>query len=206
MKLFYSPGACSLGIHVLLEEIGAPFEAVRVSVRDGQHKTPEYLAMNPKAKVPMIMRDTGRVLTELPAIAYYLNSMHPEAKLLPSDPEAAADVMEIVEYVVATVHMQGFTRWARPGNFVFDETDHPKVQARGLEIFSDGLAWLDARIAGHDFAVGGSFTVADAVLVFIEVWAGRANVALPANLAAHFNRMKARPAVIRAFTAEGLAL
>ncbi len=206
MKLFYSPGACSLGIHVLLEEIGAPFEAVRTAVRDGEHKTAAYLAMNPKAKVPTLMRDNGRVLTELPAIAYYLAALHPEAGVLPADPDAAADAMEIVEYIVATVHMQGFTRWARPGNFVFDEADYPKAQARGLEIFATGLEWLDAKLVGREFAAGGIFSVADAALVFIELWAGRANMALPANLAAHFARMKARPAVQRAFAAEGLSL
>lgn len=207
MKLFYSPGACSLGIHVILEEIGAPFEAVRTMIREGANRTPEYLAMNPKGKVPLLLRDTGRPLTELPAIAVYLARIAPQAHLLPDDPELAADVMEIVEYIAATVHMQGFTRWARPGNFAPDEALHPAVQARGLEIFQDGLAWLEARLGGRDFAVGDRFSIADAAMVFIEFWAAeRARLTLPPHLAGHFTRMKARPAVQRAFATEGLAL
>jgi glutathione S-transferase len=206
MKLFYSPAACSLGIHVLLEEIGAPFEAVRTVLSEGAHKTPEYLAINPKAKVPVIIRDNGRVLTELPAIAQYLARIHPEANLMPSDPDLAADALEILEYIVATVHMQGFTRWARPGNFAPNEADFPAVKARGLEIYQDGLKLLDGRLAGREFAVGAHFTVADAALIFVENWAGRAGVTLPENLSAHFARMKARPAVQRAFATEGLPL
>lgn len=207
MKLFYSPGACSLGIHVLLEEIGAPFEAVRTVIREGANRTPEYLALNPKGKVPLLLRDNGRPLTEFPAIALYLAQTHTTAHLLPADPELAADVMEIVEYCAATVHMQGFTRWARPGNFAPDEALHPTVQARGLEIFQDGLAWLDARLDGHDFAVGDSFTVADCAMVYIEFWgAERAKLSLPSRLAAHYARMKARLPVQRAFATEGLPL
>ena len=203
MKLFYSPGACSLGIHILLEEIGQPFEAIRTVVGEGQHKTPEYLAMNPKAKVPVLVRDNGRPLTELPAIAYYLAGQFPQANLLPSDPDLAADAMEMVEYIVATIHMQGFTRWARPGNFVFDEADHEKVKARGVEIFLDGLKLLDGKI-GDEFAVGNHFTVADAALVFVARWADRAGVARPARIDAHLARMRKRPSVARAYATEGL--
>jgi len=206
MKLYYSPGACSLGIHILLEEIGVPFEAIRTVVSDGAAKTPEYLAMNPKAKVPVLIRDNGRVLTELPAIAYYLAATYPEAKLLPADADLAADAMEIVEFLVASVHMQGFARWARPRNFVFDEADVPTVQARGVEIFLEGLNLLDPKLAGREFAVGDHFTVADAALVFIARWAGRADATLPPNVAAHLERMKLRPAVQRAFVTEGLPL
>ena len=204
MKLYYSPGACSLCVHILLEEIGKPFELVRTPVAEGAAKTPEYLALNPKAKVPLLIRDSGRPLTEVPAISYYLAGLNPQAKLLPADAELAADAMEMVEYIASYVHMQGFTRWARPGNFVFAEADHERVKARGIEIFLEGLNLLDGKIAGREFAVGDHFTVADAALVFVSRWADRAGVARPANIDAHLARMKQRPSVKRAYATEGL--
>ena len=83
MKLMYSPGACSIGIHVLLEEIGKPYEAQLVNLREGAQFKPEFTAVNPKSKVPTVVRDDGSVLTEYPAIAYWLARTNP-------DEEAAA--------------------------------------------------------------------------------------------------------------------
>ena len=206
MKLYYSPGACSLGIHVLLEEIGAPFELMLLNVRDGSNRKPEFLALNPKAKVPTLVTGDGRVLTEFPAIAVWLAHTHPKAELLETDPDTESLALEVMDYIVATVHMQGFTRIARPGNFTPTEADHAKVQARGREIYAEGMALLDRRLQGRDYVAGDRFSVADAALVFVENWAARAAYVLPANLAAHFARMKARQAVQRAFASEGLSL
>ena len=72
MKLYYMPGACSIGIHVLLEEIGKPYEAQLVNLREGGQFKPEFTAVNPKSKVPTLVRDDGSVLTEYPAIAWWL--------------------------------------------------------------------------------------------------------------------------------------
>ncbi len=206
MKLYYSPGACSLGIHVLLEEIGKPFEPVLTSVRDGSNRKPEFLALNPKAKVPTLQRDDGGVLTEFPAIAVYLARTNPALHLLPSDPTVESHAFEIMDYIVATVHMQGFTRIARPGNFTPNEADHDAVKARGREVFATGMDLLDKGLEGREFAAGDSFTVADAALIFVENWSPRADYTLPPNLAGHFARMKGRAAVQRAFAKEGLAL
>ena len=77
MKLYYAPGACSLGIHVLLEEIGKPYEAAPVNLREGAQYKPDFVAINPKSKVPTLERDDGSVLTEFPAIAYWLAAHQP---------------------------------------------------------------------------------------------------------------------------------
>ncbi len=87
MKLFYAPGACSLGIHVLLEEIGKPYETAVVKFAEGAQYKPDFTAINPKSKVPTLVRDDGSVLTEFPAIAYWLARTNPQAKLLPDDPD-----------------------------------------------------------------------------------------------------------------------
>lgn len=206
MKLFYSPGACSLGIHVILEEAGAAFEPVLCSVRDGSNRKPEFLAMNPKAKVPTLLRDNGHVLTEYPAIAVYIARTHPSANLLPANADAEAEALEAMDYIVATVHMQGFTRIARPANFTPNEADIEAVKARGREIYAAGMDLLETRMDGREFVAGDAFSVADATLLYVENWAPRADYALKPNLAAHLARMKARLSVQRAFASEGLTL
>jgi glutathione S-transferase len=205
MKLLYAPGACSLGIHLLLEEIGKPYEAERVNLQGGAQYQEPFTAVNPKSKVPTLVRDDGSVLTEFPAIAYWLARTNPEARLLPDDIDAQARVLEAMDYVVSTMHMQGFTRIFRPGNFAPNAVDEEAVKARGREIFEKGLALMDKALAGKDYLVG-AFSIADAALFYVEFWgAARLKLALPANCAAHYQRMLARPAVQRMLQQEGLA-
>ncbi len=138
MKLYLTPGACSIGIHVLLEEIGKPYETELVKLTDGEQYKPGYVAVTPKSKVPALHRDDGGVLTEYGAIATWLARTNPDAKLLPHDPDAEALAVEAMDYAVATVHMQGFTRFARPANFSPDEAQKAAVQTRGREIYTQG--------------------------------------------------------------------
>ncbi len=205
MKLYYSPGACSIGIHVLLEEIGKPYEAEKVALRDGAQHSSDYKAVNPKSKVPALLRDDGSTLTELPAIAFWLARTNPQSHLLPEDIEGQARVLEAMDYVVATIHMQGFSRMFRAANFAPNEADHPAVKARGREIIDNAFAVMDRALAGRDY-LAGAFSIADAALFFVEYWGGDLfKLDLPPNVAAHLARMKARPAVQRVLKAEGLA-
>jgi glutathione S-transferase len=205
MKLYYAPGACSLGIHVLLEEIGKPFEGIRVNLREREQYQPGFVSINPKSKVPTLVKDDGSVLTEFPAIAYYLARSNPGKHLLPEDAETASRAFEAMDYAVATLHMQGFARMFRPENFSPDPKDHDKVKARGREIFEKGLLLLDKGFGGREY-IAGRFSIADAALFYVEFWAaGRMNMTLPPHCAAHYARMQARPAVQRAMKQEGLA-
>jgi glutathione S-transferase len=204
MKLLYSPGACSLGIHVLLEEIGKPYQAEAVNLREGAQFKPEFTSINPKSKVPTLVRDDGSVLTEFPAIAYWLARNNPDKKLLPDDADAQARVLEAMDYAVATLHMQGFSRLFRPANYAPNPADEDKVKERGKEIIEKGLALIDKALAGKDY-IAGTFSVADAALFYVEFWAAaRMNMTLPRNCAAHYKRMLGRPAVQKALQAEGL--
>jgi glutathione S-transferase len=205
MKLYYSPGACSLGIHVLLEEIGKPYEVERVDLQKGQQYETGFTSINPKSKVPTLKRDDGSVLTEFPAIATWLARTNSGKALLPSDAEGEARALEAMDYVVSTMHMQGFSRMFRPMNFAPSEADHEKVKARGREIFEKGLNLMSQALEGKEY-VAGKFSVADAALFYVEFWAaGRMKMPLPKNCAAHYERMKSRPAVKRALEQEGLA-
>ena len=204
MKLMYSPGACSIGIHVLLEEIAKPYEAQLVNLREGGQYKPEFTSVNPKSKVPTLVRDDGSVLTEYPAIAYWLARTNPDKKLLPDDVDAQARALEAMDYAVATVHMQGFGRLFRASNFTPNAEDEDKVKERGKELAEKGFTVLDKALAGKDY-VAGSFSIADSALFYVEFWGGkRMNMKLPPNCEAHLNRMLSRPAVQRVLQQEGL--
>jgi glutathione S-transferase len=204
MKLFYAPGACSIGIHVLLEEIGKPYEAVAVNLREGEQYKPGFTAVNPKSKVPTLQRDDGSVLTEFPAIAYWLAKTNPYANLLPDDIDLQAQALEITDYAVSTIHMQGFARQFRSSNFTPNPADEDAVKARGKELAEKGFATLEKTLAGKEYALG-KFSIADSAVFYVEFWSKRVGMTLPANCAAHLDRMLARPAVQRVMTQEGLA-
>ena len=204
MKLLYAPGACSLGIHLLLEEIGKPYEAELVNLREGAQFQPGFTTVNPKSKVPTLIRDDGSVLTEFPAIAFWLARTNPQAKLLPDDLESQVRALEAMDYVVSTIHMRGFTLMFRPDVLSPAPEGAEAAKARGREIFTNGLAVMNQALAGKDYVVG-SYSIADAALFYVEFWgATRAKLTLPANCAAHYARMLARPAVARMMAAEGL--
>jgi glutathione S-transferase len=205
MKLYYAPGACPIGIHVLLEEIGKPYELEAVNLREGAQYQPPFTQISPKSKVPALQRDDGSILTEFPVIATYLAKTNPQAKLIPSDLETEIRGYEAMEYAVGTMHGQGFARIFRPGNFGPPEQEEA-IKARGREIVEKGFAILDKALAGKDYLGGKELSAADSALFYVEFWAaGRLGMTLPPNCAAHYQRMKARPAVQRAMQQEGVA-
>nr|WP_294560571.1 glutathione S-transferase N-terminal domain-containing protein [uncultured Rhodopila sp.] len=204
MKLFYAPGACSIGIHILLEEIGLPYESERVNLQQGEQYKPAYTGVNPKSKVPALVRDDGSVLTEYPAIAYWLARTNPSAGLLPEDIDQQTRVLELTDYTVATIHMQGFARQFRPANFTPSAADEETVKARGKEIAEKGFALLDKALAGKDYAVG-AFSFADTAIFYVSFWTKRVGIVLPPAVASHYERMTARPSVQRVLQQEGLA-
>lgn len=178
MKLYMTPGSCSTGIHILLEEIDRPFEAYIVNLPAGDHTKPDYLALNPKATIPTLVRNDGSVLTEFQAIAWWLARSAPKSKLLPDDAEGEARVIETMAYVVGTIHGQGFARIFTTDTFSSNPDEHAAVKARGQEI-------------------------ADAVLFYVEFWADNLKIALPPHCQAHYQRMLARPVVQRVLREEG---
>lgn len=204
MKLYYAPGVCSLGIHILLEEIGKPYDLAKLDMRAGETAKPPFIELNPKGKVPTLQRDDGSIVTEYPVVAHYLAKTNPDSGLLPSDPEAELRAAEAMDYCVATIHMQGFGRLFRPGNFSPNEADHDAVKARGRELVEKGYGLLDRQLAGKDW-IAGPYSLADSAVFYVSYWgAKRLGMQLPPNLARHFERMLARPAVQRMLQQEEL--
>ncbi|MGP8026535.1 MAG: glutathione S-transferase family protein, partial [Acidocella sp.] len=133
-----------------------------------------------------------------------LAKMHPELGLVPEDVEGEARTLELLDYIVGTVHMRGFTRIFRPSLFTPTNADEPAVLQTGRDIVVDGFKLLSHALGAKAYLMG-DYSIADAALFFLEIWAGRIGLPMPANLTAHFERMCARPAVQRALAAEGLA-
>ena len=205
MKLFYAPNACSMGIHLLLEEIGEPYELEKVDFASGAQYQAPFVTINPKSKVPVLQRDDGSYLTEFPAIAFYLARAKPAAGLLPPGAEAEARALELLDYLIATVHMRGFTRIFRPAQFAPGAADEEWVKQAGRDVIVKGFELLAPVLGEQDYMLG-TFSIVEAALFFLEYWARkRAKISLPKNCEAHLDRLLARPATIRILQAEGLA-
>jgi glutathione S-transferase len=201
MKLFMAPGSCTTGIHILLEELGLPFEAWIISIPAGDNMKDDYIALNPKGSIPTLVLDDGQTLTDYIAISYWLSRCYPRSKLMPEDALAAARVMEILAYVVGSVHGQGFARLFNADSFGVDCGGLELIRQQGRSIVDKGLAILDRQIA-QPYAVG-DFSIADPALFYIEFWADKLGIVLPSGLAAHYALMRKRPIVQQVLHEEG---
>ena len=202
MKLYMTPGSCSTGIHILLEELDLVFEAHLVNLMAGNHTTPEYLAINPKATIPTLVRNDGSALTEFQAIAYWLARNYPKAKLLPGDPDGDAHVIELMDYVVGTIHGQGFARIFTTDKFTANAADIEAVKAQGIDIVNRAFTVVNASLPPQGYAAG-AFSIADAALFYVEFWADKTGVPLPEQCLNHYRLMLTRPAVRRVLMEEG---
>ena len=202
MKFYMTPGSCTTGIHILLEEIGLVFEAYLVNLMAGDQQKEDYLALNPKGTIPTLVRKDGTALTEFQSIAWWLAKTYPKRKLLPETLEEEVRVLEMMNYAVNTIHGQGFTRIFTTEKYTPNPADYEAVKAQGLEIVNKAFAIVNDLLAGHDF-VASHFTIADAALFYVEFWANRIEITLPELCQSHYQRMLKRPAVKQVLMEEG---
>ncbi len=148
MKFYMTPGSCSTSIHIILEELDQVFEVYIVNLPAGDHFKPDYVAINPKSTIPALVRKNGSTLTEVPAIAYWLARTHPRAKLWPEAPDNEARALEVIAYVVDTIHGQGFARIFSTKTFARNPDEHQGVRQLGQDIIVKGFEILDKAIAG----------------------------------------------------------
>jgi glutathione S-transferase len=201
MKFYMTPGSCSTGIHILLEEIGLVFEAYIVDLVRGDHLKPEYLAINPNGTIPTLMRDDGVALTDFVSIAMWLAETYPRRQLLPQDPQAAEDVISTLKFCTQHIHGDGFRRVFTPERYA-SKQDVEAIQAEGREIVSKAFEVVNHTLAGGGYVAGG-FSIADAALFYVEFWADKIKMQLPANCLAHYQLMRTRPAVRQVLAEEG---
>jgi glutathione S-transferase len=192
MKLYYSNGSCSLASHLTLEEAGAKFDAQRVDLREGEQKRPEYLKINPKAKVPALVLDGGVVITENPAIISYVADTHPQANLLAKPGEVArAKAQEWLAWCASSVHISF-------GPLFRNRDDEPqrKIVQENLDRYAQ---WL-----GGTFVLGDTFSGADAYTPVFTLWAKSFGLSIGDKMRASAKAVLARPAVQRAVTTQQL--
>jgi glutathione S-transferase len=203
MKLYYSPGACSLADHIALEWIGQPYEAIRMSRED--RKTPAYLKINPAGAVPALEQD-GWVLTQNAAILNYLADSFPQAGLGgDGTPKGRAEVNKWLALVNSDMHpafhpLFGSTAYLGDAAMVEKSKDAARAKLRGL------FERVDAQLAGRDW-VAGTRSIADPYLYVVSRWAKAQGIDLAGldNLARFVAGMEADPAVQKVLKDEDLS-
>jgi glutathione S-transferase len=200
MKLFYSPGACSLSPHIALMEAGIPFELQKVSTKthlvDGGG---DFYAINPKGYVPTLELDNGEMLTEGPAIVQYIADLKPASGLAPAcGTMGRYRVQEWLNFVTSELHKNFSPLFGADAPADYKETLKKKLLMR--------YEWIDKQLAGKLYLTGDTFTVADGYLFTVTNWTKPMHIDLSAmpNLVAFQARVAARPAVQAAMKAEGL--
>lgn len=205
LNLFYAAQTCALASHIALEEAGADYTATRISFARNEQRSPEYLAINPKGRVPALVTDRG-VLTETPAMLAFIAQSYPAAKLAPlDDPFAFAQAQAFNSYLCSTVHvahahrMRG-TRWVEA-----DESQAIAAMQRKVpQSVYEGFALIEQGLLAGPWVMGDSYTICDAYLFTLAQWL-EADGVDPARLprvADHRRRTGDRPAVQRALAAE----
>ncbi len=200
MKLYYSPGACSLSPHIVARELGINVELKKVNTKD---KTMEgggdFWQVNGKGYVPTLELDNGERLTEGPAIVQYLADQKPDAGLAPKNCSIERyRLQEWLNFLTSEVHKQ-FSPLFKPNT-------HEDYKTIAKENLGKRFDWLDQQLKGKDYLTGKQFTVADAYLFVLTNWTKPTNIDLSRwpNVQAFNKRVAARPKVKEAMQAEGL--
>lgn len=214
-RLFHSPGACSLSVHIVLETLAQPFEAVRVSIADGAHRRPEYLAINPHGRVPALAftadDGTSSVLTESLAILLFLADRHRDAGLLPDDPLPRARTIEWLSWLATTMHTGGARLVFRPERFTTatEPVAHAAIADAGRAAVAAGHAEIETRVGGRRYALGDRLSVVDPMLLVHYRWGNRCGLPMATQFpqyTAYVERLAALPAFARAIAREGIRL
>jgi glutathione S-transferase len=214
-KLYYSPKSCSLAPHIVLEEIGKPYQTELAQAGEGgRTRTAEWRSINPKGRVPALTNVPGSIggepnlLTEVPAILNFLADANPEAGLVPEEPAGRARVNEWLNWLSSNVHAMSFGQIWRPERFVDDERQHDLVRAKGLRNLAEQFAYIEELLGdGRKWAVGDCYSIADPYLLLFWRWGNRIEMEMrryPAwsDLAL---RVSDRPAVRRVIERTGIS-
>ena len=203
LKFYYAPHTCALASHIALEQAGADYETVRVDFATNGQRTPEYLAINPKGRVPALVTDRG-VLTETPAILMFVCQSYPQARLAPLDDVfALAQVQSFNSYLCSTVHvahahrMRGY-RWAD------DPAAIAEMQRKAPQAVSECFALIEREMLKGPWVMGDTYSICDMYLFTVAQWleADGVDLAKLPKVVEHRARMSEQPAVTRVVAEE----
>lgn len=204
LTLYYSKASSALAPHILLEEVGADYALHEVPLAKGAHNEPDYLAINPKARVPALRTAEG-IITENPAILTYIAATHPEAGLLPDTPFLRAEADALNAYICATVHV-AFAHKQRGARWADSEEAHKAMQAKVAQNMADCAGVIDRHYIKGPWVLGARYSLSDPYLLLVARWLGMAGVDLDPypRLKAHRDAILDRPATRAALDAHGL--
>ncbi|MDP3858446.1 MAG: glutathione S-transferase family protein [Stagnimonas sp.] len=202
LTLYYAPGTCALASHLALEYAGADYQAVRVDFSSRQQQSPEYLRLNPKGRVPALVTERG-ILTETPALLFYIAQSYPQAHLAPRDPFELARVNEFNSYLCSTVHiahahrMRGY-RWAD------DEQAIEAMKKKVPQNIGDCFELIERQLFQGPWVMGEHFTSCDPYLFTLAGWMKDDGVEMARfpKVADHHARMSADPVVMKVLAAQ----
>lgn len=206
--LYFSPGACSLAPHIVLEEIGKPFHLLHVSTSDGSTRTPEYLALNPKGRVPVLTTEDS-VLTEAPAILLHLAMANPELGLLATKSDGLVRSIEWFNWLSGTVHSLAIRQVWRPEAFTDVPAHCESIVSKGKKNLADAFSHIESRLAKSDWAVEDSYSIVDPYLLVFYRWGNRIGFDMRSEYQSwtkHSLQVLERPATARALTREAISV
>jgi glutathione S-transferase len=203
MKLFYAPHTCSLASHIALEDAGADYATVRVDFATEEQRKPEYLAINPKGRVPTLVTDKG-ILTETPAMLAFIAQSFPQARLAPSDdPFRFAEVQSFNAYLCATLHVAHSHRM-RGSRWADDPSAIEAMKRKVPESVGACFDLIERTMLRGPWVMGETYTICDPYLFTLAQWLEQDGVDLSRipNVMAHRRRMSERPQVRKAVAEE----
>jgi glutathione S-transferase len=207
LKLYFAPGACSFVPHTMLEVAGAAYEPVLVKLHKGEQNTPEFLALNPRGQVPVLI-DGDVVITQIVAIVSYINDVVANGQFLPQDPVAKAKVLERLAWFNNTVHTT-FTHFFMPQKFSSEATHHAAMQQFNVGKYREQLQEIDTLCAkAAPWLAGEHIGPLDAYALTLMRWGGFAGIDAKSwpHLWPHANKVAQHPAVARVVARERLVL
>ena len=154
IKFFHSPGSCSDGILLLLQELQVEFETEIINLKKGMQHDPAFLAVNPKGKVPSLLLEDGSTLTEFQTIAYWLVATFKKSNLWPDTLEKQAQTLEVLDFIVGSVHMRGFTFVKMPKKFQLDDKGTEDLRSFGRSEAEKGLKHLGSILGTSKYLFG----------------------------------------------------
>lgn len=202
LTLYYAPHTCALAPHIVLEELGADYDARRIHFAKREQAADDYLKVNPKARVPALATERG-ILTEVPALLVYLAQRFPDAGLIPADPFDLARVQSFNAYLCATVHVAHAHRM-RGHRWADDPAAHEAMKRKVPQSVTETFALIEDGMLEGPWVMGETYTIADPYLFTLAQWLegdGADLTRLPRVLA-HRARVAERPAVKRAIGQE----
>jgi glutathione S-transferase len=203
LKLYFAPGTCALASHIALAEAGADYKLEKLDFKSNQQNSPDYLAINPKGRVPSLVTERG-ILTETPAMLAYVAQSFPEAKLAPFDDAFAfAEVQSFNSYLCSTVHVAHAHRM-RGARWASEESSFADMKRKIPQTVGACFALIESRMLRGPWVMGAQYTVCDPYLYTLTQWleGDGVDVATLPKLADHFRRMSERAAVKTALAEE----